>query len=68
MRAWHSPRLSAGGKPDVYARRGHQTVLLELPAVDFALPKREEFERDASVYDLMEPVLEITADGNTNRL
>lgn len=50
------------------AEGSHQNVLLGLLALDFALAKLEEFERGSTVYDLVEPILEIAADGQTRRL
>lgn len=50
------------------AEGDHQKVLLGLLALDFAQAKMEDFERGSSVYDLVEPVLEIAADGRTRRL
>ena len=50
------------------AEGNHQKVLLGLLALDFAQAKMEDFERGSSVYDLVEPVLEIGADGRTRRL
>lgn len=45
----------------------HQNVQLVLLTSDFAQAKLEAFERGSTVYHLVEPVLEIAADGSVKR-
>ena len=45
----------------------HQNVKLVLLASDFVRAELEVFERGSTVYDLVEPVLEIAADGTVKR-
>ena len=49
------------------AEGAHQNVQLGLLPLDFVEAKLEAFERVSTVYDLVEPVLEIVADGTVNR-
>ena len=49
------------------AEGAHQNVQLGLLDFDFVQAKLEAFERGSTVYDLVEPVLEIVADGTVNR-
>ena len=46
----------------------YQNVQLGLLSLDFAQAKLEAFERGSTVYDLVESVLEIEADGRTRRV
>lgn len=49
------------------AEGAHQNVQLALLTSDLVQTKLEAFERGATVYNLVEPVLEITADGTVTR-
>ena len=50
------------------AEGAHQNVLFGLLAWDFVQAKLEAFNRGSTVYDLVEPVLEILADGTVKRV
>ena len=49
------------------AEGDHQNVQLALLASNFAQAKLREIERGSTVYELVEPVLEIAADGTVRR-
>jgi hypothetical protein len=50
------------------AEGAHQRVPLGLLASDFARNKLKEFTRASTLYELIEPILEISADGTVRRL
>ncbi len=50
------------------AEGGHQNNQLSLLSLDLVQTLLTTFKRDSTVYDLVEPILEITSDGIVKRV